>query len=75
MGPRIGRFSPDGTPQDMPGHSVPLAALGGFILMFGFFAFNGASQGAVSTLADVEAVERYVLIELVQCPLILRDRP
>ena len=29
----------------MPGHSVPLAALGGFILFFGFVAFNGGSQG------------------------------
>ena len=28
----------------MPGHSVPLAALGGFILLFGFLAFNGGSQ-------------------------------
>ena len=29
----------------MPGHSVPLAALGGFVLIFGFVAFNGGSQG------------------------------
>ena len=28
----------------MPGHSVPLAGLGGFILIFGFLAFNGGSQ-------------------------------
>ena len=28
----------------MPGHSVPMAALGGFILLFGFLAFNGGSQ-------------------------------
>ena len=28
----------------MPGHSVPLAALGGFVLIFGFVAFNGGSQ-------------------------------
>ena len=28
----------------MPGHSVPLAGLGGFILLFGFLAFNGGSQ-------------------------------
>ena len=32
----------------MPGHSVPLAALGGFILIFGFFAFNGGSQVRLS---------------------------
>lgn len=44
MGPRRGRFTKDGKPIEMPGHSVPLAALGGFILLFGFLAFNGGSQ-------------------------------
>ncbi len=36
----------------MPGHSVPLAALGGFILIFGFFACNGAKQGSISHPED-----------------------
>ena len=44
MGPRLGRFDNDGKPIDIPGHSVPLAGLGGFILLFGFLAFNGGSQ-------------------------------
>ena len=44
VGPRNGRFDEDGKPQKMPGHSVPLAALGGFILILGFLAFNGGSQ-------------------------------
>ena len=56
IGPRKGRFKTDledgrlkigpheGNPKKIPGHSVPLAALGGFILMFGFLAFNGGSQ-------------------------------
>ena len=44
IGPRKGRFTHQGQPIDMPGHSVPLAALGGFILLFGFLAFNGGSQ-------------------------------
>ena len=34
--PRSGRFNKQGEPLDMPGHSVPLAGLGGFILLFGF---------------------------------------
>ena len=34
----------DGKPVNIPGHSVPLAGLGGFILVFGFLAFNGGSQ-------------------------------
>ena len=44
MGPRSGRFTGEGKAIDMPGHSVPLSALGGFILLFGFLAFNGGSQ-------------------------------
>ena len=44
MGPRIGRFTKDGRLIMMPGHSIPLSALGGFILIFGFLACNGAKQ-------------------------------
>ena len=43
VGPRKGRFTDDGKPAQMAGHSVPLSALGGFILLFGFLAFNGGS--------------------------------
>jgi ammonia channel protein AmtB len=43
IGPREGRFTEDG-PKKISGHSVPFAALGGFILLFGFLAFNGGSQ-------------------------------
>jgi len=56
IGPRRGRFTKDGTPIDMPGHSVPLAALGGFILLFGFLAFNGGSQLAIVNEGDAAAV-------------------
>ena len=41
-------FCYSGEPKDVPGHSVPLAGLGGFILIFGFLAFNGGSQGSIS---------------------------
>jgi len=45
IGARIGKFSDDGTKQfQIPGHSVPLASLGGFILFLGFLAFNGGSE-------------------------------
>ena len=44
IGPRRGRFTKTGQPIEMSGHSVPLAGLGGFILLFGFLAFNGGSQ-------------------------------
>ena len=47
LGPRIGRFRPGGKGNIDPaisGHSIPLTALGAFILIFGFMAFNGGSQ-------------------------------
>lgn len=42
LGPRIGKFK-NGKPQGIPGHSIPLAALGVFILWFGWFGFNSGS--------------------------------
>ena len=41
--PRIGKFNSDGTPNAIPGHSIPLASLGVFILWFGWFGFNPGS--------------------------------
>ncbi|XP_022082672.1 putative ammonium transporter 1 [Acanthaster planci] len=56
VGPRLGRFDKQGNPTTIPGHTVPLAALGGFILFFGFFAFNGGSQASISQPGDGEVV-------------------
>lgn len=56
VGPRLGRFSEDGTPQVLQGHTVPQAALGGFILFFGFLAFNGGSQAAIASPGDADTV-------------------
>lgn len=49
LGPRIGKFSPDGRPRAIPGHSIPLAALGVFILWFGWFGFNAGSTTTANT--------------------------
>ena len=43
VGPRIGKFSKDGKPKAIPGHNLTIAALGIFILWFGWFGFNGSS--------------------------------
>jgi len=43
LGPRTGKYSPDGKPKAIPGHSIPLAGLGVFILWFGWFGFNPGS--------------------------------
>ncbi|NBU56562.1 MAG: ammonium transporter [Acidimicrobiia bacterium] len=44
LGPRIGKYGPDGKPRAIPGHSIPLAMLGVFILWFGWFGFNPGSE-------------------------------
>ena len=43
IGPRKGRFGKSGKARFIPGHSLPLAALGTFLLWFGWFGFNGGS--------------------------------
>ncbi|HEU6436169.1 MAG TPA: ammonium transporter [Nitratidesulfovibrio sp.] len=43
LGPRLGKFKPDGTPVAMPGHHIPMAIAGCFILAFGWFGFNAGS--------------------------------
>lgn len=48
LGPRIGKFGPDGKPRPMPGHHLPMAMLGTFILLFGWFGFNAASTFAAT---------------------------
>ena len=43
LGPRFGKFGENGKPRAIPGHSITLAALGVFILWFGWFGFNAGS--------------------------------
>ncbi|MEM8924464.1 MAG: ammonium transporter [Actinomycetota bacterium] len=44
IGPRIGKFGDDGKPRALPGHSIPLAMAGVFLLFIGWFGFNPGSQ-------------------------------
>jgi Amt family ammonium transporter len=48
LGPRIGKFGRDGRPRALPGHHIPMAMLGTFILLFGWFGFNAASTLAAT---------------------------
>ncbi len=43
LGARKGKYGPDGRPRGIPGHSLPLAAIGVFLLWFGWYGFNGGS--------------------------------
>lgn len=54
IGPRLGKYK-NGKPTPIPGHNIPLAALGVFILWLGWFGFNPGSTTAVR--ADHAAAE------------------
>jgi Amt family ammonium transporter len=54
LGPRIGKYSREGKPQAIPGHSLPMAALGVFILWLGWFGFNpGSTMAADASIAQI----------------------
>ncbi len=63
VGPRLGKYAPDGTPKAIPGHNITLAALGVFILWMGWFGFNPGSTtigngeiGRVAMTTNLSAV-------------------
>ena len=56
LGPRIGKYSKDGTVNAIPGHNLSLATLGVFILWIGWFGFNPGSQLAAAGTANANAI-------------------
>lgn len=63
LGPRLGKYTPDGI-KPIVGHSMPLAAIGVFLLWLGWFGFNGGSALA----ADPKAVSFvFVTTSLAAC--------
>ncbi len=48
LGPRLGKYTKDGKIRPIPGHNLPLAALGVFILWLGWFGFNPGSTTAAN---------------------------
>ena len=56
LGARKGKYNADGSINPMPGANLPLATLGTFILWMGWFGFNGGSQLAMGSAADVVAI-------------------
>lgn len=56
LGPRTGKYAADGSSNAIPGHNIPLAALGTFILWFGWFGFNpGSTMALVPEIAHIAA--------------------
>jgi ammonium transporter, Amt family len=57
LGPRIGKFDARGHVKPILGHNMPLVAVGGFLLFFGWFGFNGGSVLS----ADPQTVSRVIV--------------
>ncbi len=55
LGPRYGKYKKDGSANVIPSHNMPIAALGAFILWFGWFGFNPGSalNGLDSSIAHI----------------------
>ena len=56
LGPRTGKYGPNGEINPIPGANLPLATLGTFLLWFGWFGFNGGSELVLSDVAESNAV-------------------
>ena len=56
LGPRKGKYSAEGKPQTIPGHSIPFAILGCFILLVGWYGFNPGSQLGADPVVGLIAV-------------------
>ena len=61
LGPRVGKYAKDGKSKAIPGHNLTIAALGVFILWFGWFGFNPGSQLAAATADDQTAISHVFL--------------
>ncbi len=57
LGPRIGKYGPDGKPRAFPAHNLAFVVVGTFILLFGWMGFNpGSTLGATDLRISVVAI-------------------
>jgi Amt family ammonium transporter len=59
LGPRKGKYGPNGEVHPIPGANLPLATLGTFILWMGWFGFNG---GSVLKLGDIGSANSVAMV-------------
>jgi ammonium transporter len=67
LGPRIGKFDKDGNPRAIPGHHLPMALLGTFILLVGWMGFNGGSTFAGTDLRLTVVIVNTILASAFGC--------
>lgn len=67
LGPRIGKFDKDGNPRAIPGHHLPMAFLGTFVLLVGWMGFNGGSTFAGTDLRLTVVIVNTVISSAFGC--------
>jgi Amt family ammonium transporter len=67
LGPRIGKFTKDGKPRAIPGHHLPMAILGTFILLVGWMGFNGGSTFAGTDFRLTVVITNTILASAFGC--------
>ena len=67
LGPRIGKFAKDGTARAIPGHHLPMAILGTFILLVGWMGFNGGSTFAGTDLRLTVVITNTIISSAFGC--------
>jgi Amt family ammonium transporter len=60
LGPRIGKYGPDGKPRALPGHNIAFVVLGALVLFIGWFGFNPGSELAADMYVPQLAVRTLV---------------
>jgi ammonium transporter, Amt family len=68
LGPRRGKYGPDGKPRAIPGHNMPLFGLGIFILWLGWFGFN---PGSTLNATDGRFTEVLLVTQMAACAGVL----
>ena len=61
LGPRMGKFNKDGSPNPIPAHSIPMVMLGTLILAFGWLGFNPGGSLAGTDLRNAMSVVNTIL--------------
>jgi ammonium transporter, Amt family len=67
LGPRIGKFDKDGKPRAIPGHHLPMAMLGTFVLLVGWMGFNGGSTFAGTDLRFTVVIVNTIIASAFGC--------
>jgi Amt family ammonium transporter len=67
LGPRIGKFDQNGKPRAIPGHDLPMALLGTFVLLVGWMGFNGGSTFAGTDLRFAVVITNTIIASAFGC--------